>query len=147
MSNPGAGKLAGLSITGNATVDTVLRYGAVALCGVITGAITGWLNRAGFRDPNLVYYVGTGVATVLGGVLVAGWGAIRTSKNEAIIQIREAIAVQAGINVAENPKVPTPAQLTVPEAQKIIAEHATPVVIAEAPQATLVAEPGAKPGA
>lgn len=130
MSNPGASKLATMSITGNPTVDTVLRYGMVALCGIATGAITGWLNREGFRDPELVYYVGTGVATVLGGLAVGAWGAIRTSKNEAVIRFREAIAVQAGINVAENPQVTTPSQISVPEAQKIIAEHATPEAIA-----------------
>ena len=120
-------KLATMSITGNATVDTVIRYGLVGACGIISGAIIGWLNRAGFKDPNLVYYVPAGVATALGGIAVAIWGAIRTSKNEYIIKIREALAVQAGINVAENPQVTTPSQVTVPEAQKIIAEHATPI--------------------
>lgn len=129
MSNAGqvTNKLATMSITGNQTVDTVIRYGLVAAAGLATGAITGWLNREGFHDPNLVYYVGSAVAAVLGGFAMAIWGAIRTSKNEYVIKFREAIAVQAGINVAESPLVVTPSQVSVPEAQKIIAEHASPV--------------------
>lgn len=126
MSNPGTSKLATLSITGNPTVDAALRYGAVALCGLATGAITGFLNAHGFTDPNLVYYVGTGVAAVLGGLLAAAWGVVKASKNEWITRLREAIAVQAGINVAENAAVLTPAQVSVPLAQAIIAEHAGP---------------------
>lgn len=129
MSNPGISKILTVSITGNATVDTALRYGLVALCAWATGAITGWLNAHGFHDPNLFYYVGTAVATVVSGAALAIWGIVKTSKNEAVIRVREAIAVQAGINVAENPQVTTPAQVTVKEAQTIIAEHATPVVV------------------
>lgn len=121
-------KLATMSITGNQTVDTVIRYGLVAAAAGATGAITGWLNREGFRDPNLVYYVGGAVSTVLGGAAIAAWGALRTSKNEYVVKVREALAVQAGINVAENPAVATPSQITVAEAQRIIVEHASPVV-------------------
>lgn len=126
-SQPGISKLLTMSITGNPTVDTIVRYGLVAACAGATGAISGWLNARGFHDPNLTVYVGTAVATVVGGVATAIWGAVRTSKNEVIVKFREAIAVQAGINVAENPQVVTPIQISVPEAQKIIAEHATPV--------------------
>lgn len=125
---PGVSKLLTLSITGNPTVDTVIRYGMVGLCGWATGAITGWLNARGFHDPNLFYYVGMGLATVIGGIATAVWGAIRTSKSETIIKLREAIAVQAGINVAVAPAVPTPEVVTVKEAQAIIKEHATPVI-------------------
>lgn len=126
MSNPGASKLQLLTITGNPTVDAALRYGSVALCGLLTGVITGWLNAHGFHDPNLTYYVGTGVAAVLGGGLMTVWGLVKTSKNEKITQLREAIAVQAGINVAENPAALTPAQVSIPLAQQIIADHAGP---------------------
>lgn len=127
--NPGVSKLLTMSITGNQTFDTVIRYGMVALCGWATGAITGWLNARGFHDPNLFYYVGMGLATIIGGIATAAWGIVRTSKNEAIVKLREALAVQAGINVAENLQVPTPVTVSVPEAQKIIAEHATPVIV------------------
>lgn len=127
-SQPGVSKLLTMSITGNQTLDTVIRYVMVAFCGWATGAITGFLNAHGFNDPNLVYYVGMGLATVVGGIATAAWGAIRTSKNEVIVKLREAIAVQAGINVAENQQVLTPAVVSVPEAQKIIAEHATSVI-------------------
>ena len=128
MSNPGTSKLQLLTITGNPTWDATIRYGLMALAGVLTGAITGWLNREGFHDPNLTIYVGTAVLSVLVAITVAAWGIIRTSKNEAITKLREAIAVQAGINVAEAPQVPTPVAVSVPEAQKIIAEHASAVV-------------------
>lgn len=127
MSNPGASKLQLLVITGNPTVDAVIRYALVAACAAATGVITTWLNAHGFHDPNLSLMVGGAVASVLGGLAFALWGIIKTSKNEAITKLREAIAVQAGINVAENPVVTTPAQVSVPEAQKIIAEHATPI--------------------
>lgn len=127
MSNPGTSKLQLLTVTGNPTWDAALRYGLVALAGILTGAITGWLNREGFHDPNLTIYVGAAVSSVLGGAALAAWGLIRTSKNEQITQLREAIGVQAGLNLAENPEVTTPAQVTVPEAQQIIAEHASPV--------------------
>lgn len=127
MSNPGASKLQLLTITGNPTVDSVIRYGLVALCGILTGVITTWLNAHGFHDPNLYLMVSGAVASILGGIAFALWGIIKTSKNEAIIRLREAIAVQAGINVAEAPSVPTPATVTVAQAQTIIAEHATPV--------------------
>lgn len=125
MSNAGqvTNKLATMSITGNPTVDTVIRYGLVAAAGLATGAITGWLNREGFHDPNLVYYVGSAVAAVLGGFAMAIWGAIRTSKNEYVIKFREAIAVQAGI-AAEAAPNPTPVVTTIADAQKIIADHA-----------------------
>lgn len=127
MSNPGASKLAMLTVTGNPTIDAALRYGLIAIAGVLTGVITGWLNAHGFKDPNLAVYVGGAVTSVLGGAALAAWGIVRTSKNEQIAKLREAIAVQAGINVAENPAVATPAQVSVPEAQKIIAEHASPL--------------------
>lgn len=127
MSNPGASKLQLLTITGNPTIDAAIRYGLVALAAGLTGAITGWLNREGFHDPNLTIYVGSGVAATLGGGVMVLWGLIRTSKNEQIARLREAIAVQAGINVTENPEVTTPSQVSVPTAQKIIAEHATPI--------------------
>lgn len=128
MSNPGASRLQLLTITGNPTIDAAIRYGLVAACGIISGSILGWLNAHGFKDPNLVYYVPGAVASVLGGVAMAIWGLIKTSKNEQIAKLREAIAVQAGINIAESPVVATPSQVSVPEAQKIIAEHATPIV-------------------
>lgn len=124
---PGVSKLLTMSITGNPTADTVIRYGMVGLCGWATGAITGFLNARGFTDPNLFYYVGMALATIIGGVATAAWGIIRTSKNEYIIRLREAIAVQAGINVAVEPTIETPAVVTVKQAQTIIAEHATPV--------------------
>lgn len=127
MSNPGASKLDTLIVTGNPTVDTVIRYGLVAAFMFLTGAITGWLNAHGFHDPNLTVYVGMAVATVLSTIALSLWGIIRTSKDEAIVRLREAIAVQAGINVAESPSVATPSQVTVPQAQQIIADHATPV--------------------
>lgn len=127
MSNPGASKLQLLTITGNPTVDAAIRYGLVAACAGLTGAITGWLNAHGFHDPQLSLYVGTGVAALLGGGALTVWGLLKTSKNEQITRLREAIAVQAGINVAESPRVVTPSQVSVPLAQKIIAEHATPV--------------------
>jgi hypothetical protein len=123
MSNPGASKLQTLVLTGNPTVDSVIRYGLVALCAGLTGAITGWLNAHGFHDPNLTVYVGMGVASVLGGGALALWGIVRTSKNEAIVKLREAIAVQAGINAAES-SGPTPTITTVKDAQTVIAEHA-----------------------
>lgn len=122
---PGVSKLATISITGNPTWDTALRYGLIALAGVLTGAVTGWLNARGFHDPNLTIYVGTGVSTLLGGLAVAAWGLFRSSNNEAVVRFREAIAVQAGINVAESLDHATPNQVSVPLAQKIIAEHGT----------------------
>lgn len=124
MSNPGLSKLQALSITGNPTVDAVIRYGLVAAFMGITGAILGWLNAHGFKDPNLTVYVPMGVASVLSAVVLTVWGVIRTSKNEAITRLREAIAVQSGINAAESP-APTP-QVTVANAQQIIAENAPP---------------------
>lgn len=127
MSNPGASKIQLLVITGNPTVDAVIRYVLVAACAAATGVITTWLNAHGFHDPNLSLMVGGAVASILAGLSFAIWGIVRTSKNEAIVKLREAIAVQAGINVAESPAVITPTQVSVPEAQKIIAEHATPI--------------------
>lgn len=130
MSNPGASKLQLMTITGNPTVDAAIRYALVAACAGLTGVITGWLNHQGFHDPNLIYYVSSGVAAALGGAVMAFWGLIKASKNEQITQLREAIAVNAGINIAENQAVltPTPATVTIPEAQRIIAEHATPIL-------------------
>lgn len=132
MSNPGASKLQTLVITGNPTVDAVIRYGLVAAFMGITGAILGWLNAHGFHDPNLPMYVSLGTATALSTIALSVWGIVRTSKNEAIVKLREAIAVQAGINIAESPLVTTPAQVSVPQAQRIIAEHASPVAPAPA---------------
>jgi hypothetical protein len=126
MTNPGASKLQLLVITGNPTVDAVIRYGLVAAFMFLTGSITGWLNRAGFNDPNLDTYVGIAVATALSALALALWGIVRVSKMEVIVKIREAIGVQAGINIAESAE-PTPQNVTVPMAQAIIAEHATPI--------------------
>lgn len=129
MSNPGASKLQLLTITGNPTIDAGIRYGLVAATAGLTGVIVGWLNHEGFHDPSLPLYVGGAVASVLAGGAATLWGLVRTSKNEQLTRLREAVAVQAGINVAENPQVATPAQVSVPDAQKIIAEHATPVAV------------------
>lgn len=126
MSAPGASKLQTLVLTGNPTVDAVIRYGLVALCAGLTGAITGWLNAHGFNDHNLTVYVGMAVASILGGGALALWGIIRSSKNEALVRLREAIAVQAGINAAES-DIPTPTIKTVGDAQQVIAAHAPAV--------------------
>lgn len=124
MSSP-ASKLQLLVITGNPTVDAAIRYALVAVCAGLTGVIVGWLNHQGFHDPNLTIYVGSGVACIMSGGALALWGIVRTSKNEAIVRLREAIAVQAGINVERNAD-PTPT-ITVANAQAIIANNATPV--------------------
>ena len=123
MSNPGT-KFQALVITGNPTVDSVIRYGLVAAFMFLTGAITGWLNSHGFNDPNLTLYVGTGVGAVLSAIALSVWGIIKTSKNETVAKLREAIAVQAGIAAAESP-APTPTIVTVADAQKVIADHAS----------------------
>lgn len=122
MSNPGVSKLQSLSITGNPTVDAGIRYALVIACTAITGAIIGWLNAHGFHDTNLVIYVPMAVGTVLAAGAAAIWGMVKASKNEAITQLREAVAVQAGIAAAEAPQ-PTPQVVTVADAQKVIAEH------------------------
>ena len=130
MSNPGASKLQLLVITGNPTIDAVLRYALVAACAAGTGVITTWLNAHGFNDPNLSLMVGGAVASTLGGLVLALWGIVKASKNEGITKLREAIAVQAGINAAVA-DTPTPEITTVKDAQKVIAEHApaaTPAV-------------------
>lgn len=126
MSNPGLSKKQTLVLTGNPTVDATLRYGLVLLCGTISGSILGWLNSHGFNDPNLAIYVPAGVFSVLVALAAAAWGVIRSSKNELIVQLREAIAVQAGIAAAEAP-APTPEVSTPAEAQAVIAAHAPPV--------------------
>lgn len=123
MSNPGLSKLQNLSLTGNPTVDAVIRYGLVGLCTGISGAILGWLNSHGFHDPNLTIYVPMGVATALIAIAMTAWGIVRTSKNELLIQLREAIAVKAGIAAAEAP-APTPQIASVSDAKAVIAEHA-----------------------
>lgn len=128
MSAPGTSKFQNLVLTGNPTWDASIRYGLVALCAGLTGAITGFLNAHGFHDPNLTIYVGMGVTTILTSAALALWGIIRTSKNEAIVQLREAIALQAGINAAEAP-TPTPAITSVAQAQQVIADHAPTDVI------------------
>lgn len=123
MSNPGVSKLKSLSITGNDTVDAFIRYGLVVAFTFLTGTIMGWLNAHGFNDPNLTVYVPAAVAGFLGTVAVAAWGIIKASRNSFIIQLREAIGVQAGIKAAEAPQ-PTPCIVTVADAQKVIADHA-----------------------
>jgi hypothetical protein len=128
MSNPGASKLQLLVLTGNPTIDSVIRYVLVAACAAAAGVITTWLNAHGFNDPNLYMMVLGAITSIVMVVAVALWGIIKASKNEAIVQLREAIAVQAGLNVAAHPETETPVRVTVDEAQTLIAQHATPVV-------------------
>lgn len=132
MSNPGskgsaiAAFFASMSITGNPTVDTAIRYCLFGASATITGAILGWLNARGFSSPDLYAYVPMGVLAVLFGLATMIWGVIKTSKNELLIQLREAIAVKAGIAAAENDE-PTPEVNTVSDAKKVIATHAPAV--------------------
>lgn len=127
MSNPGASKLDLLTVTGNPKVDAIIRYVLVAACAAATGVITTWLNAHGFNDPNLSLMVAGAITSTAGVVAIALWGIIKASKNEAIVQLREAIAMQAGLNVAAHPETQTPVKVTVEEAQTLIAQHATPV--------------------
>lgn len=121
MSNPGASKLQLLVVTGNPTVDAVIRYALVAACAAATGVITTWLNAHGFNDPNLSLMIAGAVASTLAVIVLALWGIIKASKNEAIIALREAIGVKAGIAAAEASS-PTPTVVTVADAQKVIAQ-------------------------
>lgn len=135
MSNPGnkSGVVAALTtffaamqITGNPTVDAGIRYGLFGAGTFISGIILGWLNSKGFSGPDLYAYVPMGVLAALFALATMVWGLIKTSKNELLVQLREAIAVKAGIAAAEHDQ-PTPDVATVKDAQKVIAEHA-PVV-------------------
>lgn len=137
MSNPGKSlnPLTTLVVTGNPKVDAIIRYALVAACGAMTGVIMTWLNAHGFNDPNLNLMISGAVASVIGGAVLALWGVIRASKIEAIVQFREAIGVQAGMNLAaagqmevtEQAGAVVPVPVTVQSAQQIIAQHATPI--------------------
>lgn len=126
MSAPGKilNPFATLVITGNPGLDAKIRYAMFgAFCGIV-GSVGGWLNAKGFHDP-LIYtvYLPTAVAAALSAGVLAAWGIIRASRWEAIVQLREALGVQAGINIALSPE-PTPVLVTIAEAQRVIADHA-----------------------
>lgn len=128
MSNPGnkgalATFLASIAITGNPTVDAGIRYALFGIGTGIAGAILGWLNARGFNSPDLYAYVPMGVIAALFALATMVWGLIKTSKNELLIQLREAIAVKAGIAAAEHDN-PTPTVDTVADAKQVIADHA-----------------------
>jgi hypothetical protein len=125
MSNPGKNFFAMLSITGNPTVDAALRYALFGLGTFISGAIIGWLNSKGFSGPDLYAYVPMGVLAGLFSLAIMLWGLVKTSKIEALVKLREAIAVKAGI-AAERHEDPTPAVKTVTDAQQVIADYAPP---------------------
>lgn len=117
--------LASLAITGNPTVDAALRYFLFGVGTFFSGAIIGWLNSKGFSGPDLYAYVPMGVLAALFSLAIMLWGLVKTSKIEALVMLREAIAVKAGIAAAES-AAPTPEVDTVKDAQKVIAEHAPP---------------------
>lgn len=122
-------KLANLQITGDAKLDAWIRYGIVALTMTISGAVVQWLKAHGFDSTHLI----EGVPVVVGGLVVSGtlalWGAVKTSKNEDIIKIREAIAAQATLNMvaAGELKVDSagkPCPVTQASVQQILDNHA-----------------------
>lgn len=113
-----------LVVTGNPKVDAIIRYALVAACAAITSHIVKWMSDHGWNVDPLV--VGAAVASALVTIVFAAWGVIKASKNEAIMRLREALAVQAGINVAQSTDL-TPEKVNLKTAQEVIAEYAPPI--------------------
>jgi len=112
------------SITGNAMVDTAIRYGAATIGAGIVAWAASWAAQHGFKIPDkdtLAIY--TQIAS--GGVVMGGailWGLVSTKKSEATVvanavqsaatgQVPEAIAAKAtlqqlrAVNAAPNATV------------------------------------------
>lgn len=133
MSSPGAKSaftafLATLAITGNPTVDAAIRYALFGAATFFSGIIIGWLNSKGCAGPDLYAYVPMAVLAALFALATMVWGLVKTSKIELLVQLREAIAVKAGIAAAEHDD-PTPTVETVKDAQQVIAAHADDIVV------------------
>lgn len=135
MSNPGnkgifagiTAFLASVQITGNPTVDAGLRYLIFGGGTFGAGAAVGWLNSKGFSGPDVYFYTWLGIVAALFALATMIWGLVKTSKLELLIQLREAIALKAGI-AAERHDDPTPDVKTVKEAQEVIAAHAPDII-------------------
>lgn len=150
MSNTGTAKppnpFAALVITGNPAIDSLIRYGLVAALAGVTGIIGSWLNRHGMTDPNLLVMISGGIASLLGALVMAAWGILRSADIGKIIAVKEAAAVQAGVNmtvagqaldtngnvVSKNDGTTPPKPVTVETAKEIIANFAPPAASVKA---------------
>lgn len=96
MSNPGAlNPFASLVVTGNPTVDSVIRYGLVAILAALSGIIGGWLNAHGFHDPNINLLVSGALISILSAGALALWGILRTKNIAKITDTDKLIAMNA----------------------------------------------------
>lgn len=105
MSGPGApNPFSALVITGNATVDAVIRYGLVAILAALTGIIGGWLNAHGFHDPNLNLLISGALISTLSGGVLALWGILRTHNIAAITDADKLVAMNATLGLVASGK-------------------------------------------
>ena len=121
------------SITGNQAYDRLIRSALIAVSGGLTAWIVAWLKARGYSDPNIDILVSGAVFSALTTVAVVAWGFVNGSRTEAAAKQAVVIGVQAGISIAQDGRVATPAPSTVsPQlAKDIVAAYApTPNKIA-----------------
>jgi hypothetical protein len=117
--------------TGSPGMDSLVRSGIIALAGIITGAMVGWLNREGFTDPNLSLVVGTAIFGVLAAFAGAAWGFLQQKMTRSAVVDHVVAAAASGQVSAEIVKTANPAQLarivatgtaTTPEAERALSD-------------------------
>ena len=105
MSNPGnTNPFSTLVITGNPTIDALLRYALAALLTGAVGVIGGYLKREGFSDPHLLLLVSGALVTVIGAVVIWVWGVLSNAaqKVEAMNATLNLVAARKAIDTKGN---------------------------------------------
>ena len=108
------------SITGNQSIDRLIRSGLLAVAAGATGVIVTWLNAHGFHDPNLSLMISGAIVSTLTGAAIVAWGWINGKNTEAAAKQALVDGVSAGIAHAESPIPTIPLQAVTPEAATAI---------------------------
>lgn len=88
------------SITGYPQLDSLIRSALLSAAAALTAVIVTWLNAHGFTDPNLSVMIGGAILSLLGAVVIAGWGFLQAQWSKRVVSVATTSGVRAGAALA-----------------------------------------------